>query len=76
LIKQPIKEAEEREKITHLLKSVEQGEEVIIQRYQKPVARLVPYTEKTVSFPDLSSFRANQKPAKTSLADLRDEERF
>jgi prevent-host-death family protein len=73
---QTINVAEAREKMTQLLKSVEHGEEVIIQRYQKPVARLVPYTEKTASFPDLSALRASQKPAQTTLADLRDEERY
>lgn len=69
--------AEAREQIAKILHAVEQGEEIIIQRYRKPIARITPYSEpdKPV-FPDLSSFRAKQSGSVTTLSELRDEERY
>ena len=68
--------AEAREKLAQLLQAVEQGEEVVIRRYSKPVARLIPYESVETVFPDLSDFRSKQSNATTSLADLRNEERY
>lgn len=34
--------------LSHLLEQIEKGEEVVIARHGKPVARLVPYTIKPI----------------------------
>ena len=69
--------AEAREQIAKILHAVEQGEEIIIQRYRKPIARITPYSEPAKPvFPDLSSFRAKQSGPVTTLTELRDEERY
>ena len=67
---------EAREQIAKILQAVEQGEEVIIQRYRKPIARITPYSEPKPVFPDLSAFRTKQSRATTTLAEMREQERY
>lgn len=73
---QIINVAEAREQIAKILHAVEQGEEIIIQRYRKPIARITPYSEPKVMFPDLSAFRGTQSEPSTTLTELRDQERY
>ena len=73
---QVVSVAEAREKLAQLLRAVEQGQEVVIRRYSRPIARLVPYEDGGVVFPDLSAFRSAQKDGSISLADLRNDERY
>ena len=69
---------EAREKISRLLDAVAGGEEVVILRRGKPVAKLVRVVVHS-PFPDRTAFRAGLPPAKVSTAEvvraLRDEER-
>ncbi|HHJ39409.1 MAG: hypothetical protein AXA67_08830 [Methylothermaceae bacteria B42] len=57
-----IKEA--REQFKALVDAVIAGEDIIICRRNKPVAKLIRLTEKPV-FPDRSEFRSRIKQAKT-----------
>jgi len=72
---------EARETIGKLLDAVIQGEEVVIVRRGKAVAKLVQVEQAKgrAKFPDLRAFRAKLPPAKTASAELvrrmRDEER-
>jgi prevent-host-death family protein len=50
---------EARGKLSSLLKSVEVGEEVVILRRGKRIARLVPAEKKQVRLPTLKEFRAS-----------------
>ncbi|NBB93941.1 MAG: type II toxin-antitoxin system prevent-host-death family antitoxin [Gammaproteobacteria bacterium] len=70
-----------RKNLSALLEQVERGEEVIISRRGKPVARLVNvHDTENVRFPSRADLRAAlpaaSKPAGELLRDLRDEERF
>jgi prevent-host-death family protein len=69
---------EAREKISKLLDAVAHGEEVVILRRGKPVAKLVRVVEHS-PFPDRTGFRASLPAAKVSTAEvvraLREEER-
>jgi prevent-host-death family protein len=38
---------EAKTNLSHLLEQIESGEEVVIARHGKPVARLIPYTTKS-----------------------------
>ncbi|MBF0240699.1 MAG: type II toxin-antitoxin system Phd/YefM family antitoxin [SAR324 cluster bacterium] len=73
-----VKEA--RACLSSLLDKVERGEDVVIVRHGKPVARLAPLQEKRSSLPGLSEFRASiHVKAKTlteTLIDLRQDERY
>ncbi len=73
---QVINVTEAREQIAAILHAVEQGEEVIIQRYRKPIARITPYSESKPVFPDLSGFRAERAETTTTLAEMREQERY
>ena len=73
---------EARQKLSHLLKAVEQGEEVEITRRGRVVARLTrpppqPEDHKTTRAAERQSLRDSLPPAKTSspelIRDLRDE---
>lgn len=68
-----------RESISQLLDLVQTGEEVIILRRGKPVARLIG-PERTGSFPDRSQLRKSIPPMPQSAAEmvrsLRDDERY
>lgn len=71
---------EARGKLSSLLKSVEVGEEVVILRRGKRIARLVPAEKKQVRLPTLKEFRAsiriNGEPLSMGVIRGREKERF
>ena len=73
-----VKEA--RTKISSLLDKTQKGEEVIILRRGKKVARLVPMSNKGKRFPDLGTFRKSisikGKPLSKTVIQQRNEERY
>lgn len=73
-----VKEA--RSKISALLDKVQQGEEVIILRRGKRIARLVPITPSAKRLPDLTAFRSSMSVKGKSLSQTvvqeREEERY
>lgn len=73
-----VKEA--RNKISALLDKAQKGEEVLILRRGKKVARLVPVDDGEKRLPDLSAFRASISmeggPLSRTVIDGRDEERY
>lgn len=73
-----VKEA--RSKISALLDKVQQGEEVIILRRGKRIARLVPITSSAKKLPDLTAFRSSMSVKGKSLSQTvvqeREEERY
>jgi prevent-host-death family protein len=72
--------SETRENLAQLLDAVEAGEEVVIMRRDRPVARLVPMDKPMAPFLDRSRLRNELPPMKTTAAQavraLRDEERY
>jgi len=75
-----ISSKEARGKLSSLLKSVELGEEVVILRRGKQVARLVPPSGVGRRLPSLKEFRASilisGEPLSTTVLEGRKEERF
>lgn len=75
-----VKMSETRENLAQLLDAVETGEEVLITRRDRPVARLVPVGKPMTPFLDRSRLRSELPPMKTTAAqtirDLRAEERY
>lgn len=73
-----VKEA--RSQISSLLDRTQKGEEILILRRGKKVARLVPVSDSKKRLPDLSSFRASIKIKGSALSqaviDGRTTERF
>lgn len=71
---------EVRNHLSTLLNKVEKGEEVIITRRGKKVARLAPPKKEISKFPSLKSFRATikikGKPLSQTVIALREEERY
>ncbi len=71
---------EVREKLAKYLAEAEQGEEIIILRHSKPIARLVAYKEGKPEFPDMTMFRKQfkdkGKPLSEIVTEMRREERF
>jgi prevent-host-death family protein len=70
-----------RSKISSILNKVEQGEEMVIVRRGKKVARMVPFNDrKTKRLPDLSKFRASinipRKGLSETILEARNDERF
>lgn len=70
-----------REKISSLLDRVEKGEELVIVRRGKKIARLVPFSNDTNKrLPDLKKFRESirisQKGLGETVIQARDEERY
>jgi len=69
-----------REQLAKYLAEAEHGEEIIITKHSKPVARLVAYEEKKPKFPDMSEFRkqfkVKGKPLSEIVIEMRREERF
>lgn len=71
---------EARAQISRLLDAVEQGEEIIIQRNGKAIARLVATHagSQRARFPDRRAFRRNlppcREPAASTVRALRDDE--
>jgi prevent-host-death family protein len=71
---------EARGKFSLLLKTVEKGEEVIILRRGKQIARLVPSNNSKRTLPALKEFRASIRikggPLSVDVARSREEERY
>lgn len=71
--------SEAHEKLAELLLAVEVGEEIIITRRDRAVARLVAFDRTMSPFPDRSQLRSEIPPLNTSAAEVcrefRDEER-
>ena len=71
---------EVREKLAKYLSEAEQGEEIIITKHSKPIARLLPVENKKSEFPDLTKFRekitVKGKPMSENVTEMRKEERF
>ena len=71
---------ETREQLAKLLDAVEAGEEVVILRRDRPVARLVPIEGSMVPFLDRSDLRGEippmAEPVGQFVRELRNEERF
>ncbi|PPI83336.1 type II toxin-antitoxin system prevent-host-death family antitoxin [Marinobacter maroccanus] len=69
-----------RQKLASLLDEVEAGEEFIIMRHGKAVARLTSVVSEPVEFPDRTELRSSLPPAKESASEasraLRNEERY
>ena len=77
---QTITVRETRERLSSLLDAVAAGEEVMILRRGKPVARLSPPQPEAIRFIDRSELRASLPQSKETAAavvrHLREEERF
>lgn len=69
-----------REKLDKYLAEAEQGEEIIILRHSKPVARPVAYKERKPEFPGMTTFRKQYKvkgnPLSEIVTDMRNKERY
>jgi prevent-host-death family protein len=52
---------EARGKLSSLLKKVEKGDEIVVVRRGKQVARLIPFQKKEKHLPQLREFRASIK---------------
>lgn len=77
--KVPINEV--REHLAKYLAEAELGEEVIITKHNKPIAKLVSYEEpKKPKFPDMTKFRKQikikGKPLSETLIEMRRNARF
>jgi prevent-host-death family protein len=59
--KMEINAKEARGKLSSLLKRVEKGDEIVVLRRGKQVARLVPFRRKERHLPQLRGFRASMK---------------
>ena len=72
---------EVRDNLAEYLSDAEKGNETVIKRYSKKIARIVPYeTSEKKKLPDLSEFRNSlgvslDKPAGEIIRQMRDEER-
>jgi prevent-host-death family protein len=77
---QAVNVRETREKLAALLDAVAAGEEILILRNGRPVARLTSPPPEAVTFPDRSALRSGLPPMQGSAASAvrasRDEERF
>lgn len=71
---------EARGKLSSLLKRVEKGDEVVVLRRGKQVARIVPLRGQERCLPSLSEFRASikmkGKPMSTTVSHSREEARY
>ncbi len=72
--------SETRENLADLLTAVEAGEEIVITRRDRPIAKLVALDKPMRPFLDRSQLRSEIPPMKTVAAEiireLRDEERY
>ncbi len=59
---------EARSKLSSLLKKVENGDEIVVLRRGRQVARLVPFRKKEKRLPPLREFRASIKIKGESLS--------
>ena len=75
-----VKVNEFREHLAKYLSDAERGEEIIITKHSRPVARLVPLKPATSKFPDLSKHRHSMslknKPLFETIIEQRDQERY
>ena len=73
-----VKEA--RSNLSALLDKVERGEEIVITRHGKHVARLLPPSTDTSTLPGLAHFRASiqikGQPLSQTVIELRNKERY
>lgn len=71
---------EARERLSDLLKRAEKGEEIMLLRRGKKVARLVPVKKVQKTLPSLKKFRASIRikgqPLSMAVLKNREEERF
>lgn len=71
---------EARGKLSSLLKRVEKGDEIVVVRRGKQVARLVPFEKKRKCLPPLGEFRASikvkGKPLSATISHSREEARY
>ncbi|MBA2667667.1 MAG: type II toxin-antitoxin system prevent-host-death family antitoxin [Trueperaceae bacterium] len=71
--------SETRENLAQLLDAVEAGEEILIVRRDRPVARLVPIDTSMTAFLDRVALRTElppmTEPAEAAVRSLREEER-
>jgi prevent-host-death family protein len=78
--KMQINAKEARGKLSSLLKKVEKGDEIVVLRRGKQVARLVPFRRKEKQLPELKEFRASIKvkgePLSVTVLRGREEERY
>jgi len=71
-----------REHLARYLTEAERGEEIVVTRHSKPVAKIVPYEKKQsqATLPDLATHRQQVSTKGAPLSDdvinLRDEERY
>jgi prevent-host-death family protein len=66
--KMEINAKDARGKLSSLLKRVEKGDEIVVLRRGKQVARLVPFRRKEKHLPQLREFRASVKVKGESLS--------
>ena len=75
-----VKVNEVREHLAKYLSEAEKGEEIIITKHSRPIARLVPLKSTSTEFPDLSKHRNSINIKGRSLSDTiidqRQEERY
>ena len=71
---------EARGKLSSLLKKVEKGDEIVVVRRGKKVARLIPFQRKEKHLPQLREFRASikikGKPLSATISHSRGEARY
>jgi len=71
---------EARGKLSSLLKKVEKGDEIVVVRRGKQVARLIPFQKKEKHLPQLREFRASikikGKPLSATISNSRGEARY
>ncbi|MFO7845475.1 MAG: type II toxin-antitoxin system prevent-host-death family antitoxin [Balneolaceae bacterium] len=75
-----VKVKEVREHLADYLSDAEKGEEIIITKHSRPVARLVSLEPSSPLFPDLSDHRKSitvkNSPVSETIIDLRKKERY
>jgi prevent-host-death family protein len=71
---------EARGKLSSLLNKVEKGDEIVVVRRGKQVARLIPFQRKEKHLPQLREFRASikikGKPLSATVSHSREEARY
>jgi prevent-host-death family protein len=71
---------EVREHLAKYLSDAEKGEEIIITKHSRPIARLVPLESSASEFPDLSNHRESitlkNQPLSETVIELRNSERY
>lgn len=71
---------EVREHLAKYLTEAEHGEEIVITRHAKPIARLTAYEEQKSDFPDLTEFRESLdvkgKPMSEIVIEMRRNDKY